>query len=111
MYQGGRYPKKKDRGSIFFEVTFGLGLTRYVSRRLSIYGNGLSIFENVFECARRYGILDVLRGSPNNESTFTTIDVSFLSVHMPHRSNSFPPPHPYTQCIEDDTKSFELVSA
>ena len=42
--QGGRYPKKKDRGSIFFEVTFGLGLPKYVSGRLSIYGSGISIY-------------------------------------------------------------------
>jgi len=42
--QGGRYLKKKDRGSIFFEVTFGLGLPKYVSGRLSINGSGASIY-------------------------------------------------------------------
>jgi hypothetical protein len=35
---------KKEQGSIFFELTSGLGLTNYVSGRLSIYGNDVSIF-------------------------------------------------------------------
>ena len=42
--QGGPKIKKKDQGSIFFELPPGLGLTKYVSGRLSIYGNGISIF-------------------------------------------------------------------
>jgi len=44
LFQGGPKIKKKDQGSIFFELPPGLGLTKYVSGRLSIYGNGISIF-------------------------------------------------------------------
>ena len=40
--QGGGGIKKKDPGSFFFKLTFGHGLTKYVSRRLSIYGSGFS---------------------------------------------------------------------
>ena len=36
--QGAPGIAKKDPGSIFVEMTFGLGLTKYVSGRLSIYG-------------------------------------------------------------------------
>ena len=42
--QGGPGIAKKDPGSFFTEMTFGLELTKYVSGRLSIYGNGISIF-------------------------------------------------------------------
>ena len=42
--QGGRGMEKKDPGSNFFELAIGLGLTKYVSERLSIYGNGVSIY-------------------------------------------------------------------
>ena len=42
--QGGPKFLKKEQGSIFFELTPGLGLTKYVSGRLSIYGNSISIF-------------------------------------------------------------------
>ena len=42
--QGGPKIKKKDQGSIFFELTPVLGLTKYVSGRLSIYGNSISMF-------------------------------------------------------------------
>ena len=42
--QGGPKFKKKEQGSIFFELTPVLGLTTYVSGRLSIYGNSISIF-------------------------------------------------------------------
>ena len=37
--------KKKDRGLFFFEMGSGHGLSTYVSRHLSIYGNGTSISE------------------------------------------------------------------
>jgi len=40
--QGGRGIAIKDLGSFFFEVTTGHGLTKYVSGRLTIYGNGIS---------------------------------------------------------------------
>jgi len=40
LAQGGGGIAKKELGSIFFELTSGLGLTKYVSGRLSIYGNG-----------------------------------------------------------------------
>jgi hypothetical protein len=33
--------KKKDLGLFFFEVSSGHRLTKYVSRRLSIYGNSI----------------------------------------------------------------------
>jgi hypothetical protein len=36
--------EKKDPGSIFFELTIGLGLPKYVSGRLSAYGIALSIY-------------------------------------------------------------------
>jgi len=36
--------EKKDMGSKFFELTCELGLSKYVSGRLSIYGNGVSIY-------------------------------------------------------------------
>ena len=42
--QGGTKIKKKDLGSIPFKLTPVLGLTKYVSKRLTIYGNGTSIF-------------------------------------------------------------------
>ena len=42
--QGGVRIANEYRGSIFFEMSSGLGLTRYVSGRLSKYGNGISIY-------------------------------------------------------------------
>jgi len=42
--QGGPRIAKKDLGSFFTKMTFGLELTKYVSGHLSIYGNGISIF-------------------------------------------------------------------
>ena len=42
--QGAPGTEKKDRGSIFLEMSSGHGLTKYVSGRLSKYGNGVSIF-------------------------------------------------------------------
>jgi len=36
--QGAPRIAKKDLGSIFVEMTFGLGLTKYISGHLSIYG-------------------------------------------------------------------------
>jgi len=36
--------EKKDMGLKIFELTCGLGLPKYVSRHLSIYGNGVSIY-------------------------------------------------------------------
>jgi len=44
IIQGGPKIKKKEQGLIFFELTPVLGLTKYVSGRLSIYGNDISIF-------------------------------------------------------------------
>jgi len=41
--QGGPGIANNDWGSIFFEMTPGLGLPRYVSGRLSIYSNAPSI--------------------------------------------------------------------
>ena len=42
--QGGPKIKKTDQGLFFFNLTSVLGLTKYVSGRLSIYGNGTSIY-------------------------------------------------------------------
>ena len=42
--QGWRGMEKKDMGSKIFELTCGPGLPKYVSGRLSIYGNGISIY-------------------------------------------------------------------
>ena len=45
MYnQGGSKIKMQHQGSIFFELTPMVGLTKYVSRCLTIYGNANSIF-------------------------------------------------------------------
>ena len=44
--QGGCGIAKQDPGSFFFEVTSGHGLTRYVSGRLSIYGNAILYMYN-----------------------------------------------------------------
>ena len=41
----GSQKKKKDQGLFFFEMGSGHGLSTYVSRHLSIYGNGTSISE------------------------------------------------------------------
>ena len=43
-YQGGGGIAKKEQGSIFFELPSELGLPNYVSGRLPIYGNGVSIY-------------------------------------------------------------------
>ena len=42
--QGGVRIANEYRGSIFFEMSSGLGLTKYVSGRLYKYGNGISIY-------------------------------------------------------------------
>jgi len=42
--QGGGGIAKKEQGSIFFELPSELGLPNYVSGRLPIYGNGVSIY-------------------------------------------------------------------
>ena len=43
--QGAPRKQKKDQGLFFFEMGSGHGLSTYVSRHLSIYGNGTSISE------------------------------------------------------------------
>ena len=43
--QGAPRKKKKDQGLFFFKMGSGHGLSTYVSRHLSIYGNGTSISE------------------------------------------------------------------
>ena len=43
--QGGLRTAIKYQGSFFFKLTSGLGLTNYVSGRLSIYGNSISNFQ------------------------------------------------------------------
>jgi len=43
--QGGLGTAMKYQGSFFFMLTSGLGLTNYVSGRLSIYGNSISNFQ------------------------------------------------------------------
>src|SRR6266704_1437879 len=42
--QGGLRTAIKYQGLFFFKLTSGCGLTNYVSRHLSIYGNSISIF-------------------------------------------------------------------
>jgi len=42
--QGGVRIANEYQGLIFFEMSSGLGLTRYVSGHLSTYGNGISIY-------------------------------------------------------------------
>ena len=46
--QGGMKIKKKDLGSISFELTPVLGLTKYVSGHLSIYGNSIPYLDDGF---------------------------------------------------------------
>ena len=42
-HQGGGGIAKKEQGLNFFELPSRLGLSNYVSRRLPIYGNGISL--------------------------------------------------------------------
>ena len=44
--QGGTKIKKKDLGLIPFKLTPVLGLTKYVSKRLTIYGNGFPFLDD-----------------------------------------------------------------
>ena len=115
--QGGPKIKIQHQGSIFFELAPVVGLTKYVSRRLTIYGNANSIFGCCYKCVicferglerpHDWGILDIPRCVKFMKFTSS---VSSLLARMPHRSN-VSVPRPHIRHTEGDTELIQLELA